>query len=140
MKNLKKWWKLIAVFAVVAIVSIGYVVRSRAFTLIEMQFLPAVQLVANQRAAVNVSNFSTETVTAVIDIFSGNGTLLVTKTVTIMPGQTFILPYIHPTGTFPANIRASVSLDTANATVSDIAAFDVTSGEVNAILPFIKLQ
>jgi hypothetical protein len=78
-KNLNKWWKLIALFAVAALASIGYVVRSRAFTLIELQYLPAVQLVADQSAAVKVSNVSTESVEFVLDIYAANRTLLVSK-------------------------------------------------------------
>jgi hypothetical protein len=138
-KDLRKSWKLIAVFAVAAIASTGYVVRSRAFTLIELQYLPAVQLVADQSAAVKVSNVSTESVEFVVDIYGGNGTLLVSKTETLAAGHTYTLPYKQPAGTASNNIRAVVSLNTAHVVVSDIMTFDKTSGEAIAILPFIEL-
>ena len=138
MKNLRTSWKVIALVAVGAILSVCYVIKSRGFTLIEIQYLPAVQLVANQSAWVNVSNVAMDSVDATIAIYSGNGALLATKTVTVASGQTSTLKYTHPSGMAPNNIRAVVSLGTANAVVSDITAADVTSGQVIAILPFIK--
>jgi hypothetical protein len=138
-KDLRKSWKLIAVVAVAAIASTGYVVRSRAFTLIELQYLPAVQLVADQSAAVKVSNVSTESVEFVVDIYGGNGTLLVSKTETLAAGHTYTLPYKQPAGTASNNIRAVVSLNTAHVAVSDIMTFDKTSGEVIAILSGLLL-
>ena len=139
MKNLRKSWKLIAVVAVVATATIGLVVRSRAFTLIEIQYLPAVQLVASQTAAVSVSNTSTESLEFIVDIYGKNGTLLVSKTGTLAAGQTFSLPYLN---TLSGNrvIRAVASLGTANVAVSDLLTFDKTSGEVIAIAPGVKLQ
>jgi len=137
-RNLRKWWKLIALFAVAAIVSICYVVRSRAFTLIEFQYLPAVQLVASQLVNVNVSNVTAESVEIIVDIYSGNGTLLVRKTETLAAGHTFILPYLQPSGTKSNTIRAVIGLGTANAAFSDVVTFDKTSGEVIAIAPGLK--
>ena len=138
MKNLRKSWKVIALFAVAAIVSTGYVIRSRAFTLIEFQYVPAVQLVANQLVNVNVSNVSTESVEIIVDIYAGNGTLLVTKTETLAAGHTFILPYRQPAGTTSNTIREVIGLGTANAAVSDVVTFDKTSGEVIAVAPGLK--
>jgi len=137
-KNLRKSWKLIVLVAVVTTATIGHVVRSRAFTLIEILYLPAVQLVANQSAIVNVSNTSTESVEFIVDIYSASGTLLASKTVTLPAGQTFALPYLNRLSG-NRTIRAVVSLGTASAAVSDLVAFDKTSGEIIAIVPAVKI-
>jgi hypothetical protein len=123
---------------VVTTATIGHVVRSRAFTLIEIQYLPAVQLVANQSAIVNVSNTSTESVEFIVDIYSASGTLLASKTVTLPAGQTFALLYLNRLSG-NRTIRAVVSLGTASAAVSDLVTFDKTSGEIIAIVPAVKI-
>ena len=68
MRNLSKWWKLGALVAVAAVAAIGYVVRSRAFTLIELQYLGPLELLANQTVVVNASNTSTESVAVIKQI------------------------------------------------------------------------
>jgi len=138
LNNLRKSWKLIALFAVVAIVSLCYVVRSRAFVLIENQYLPAVQLVANQSAMVKVANVSNGNINATVDIIADNGTLLVTKTVSLPPARTFTVSYMNPPSMATRGVRAVIELDTADASVSSIMTLDKTTGEVIAILPFIK--
>ena len=139
MKNLRKSWRLVALFALLAVLSLTYVERTRAFTLIEIQYLPAVQVVAGQSAAVKVSNVSTASVDVVIAIFGGDGgTLLVSKTVSLAAGHTMSFPYSN-TLTGNREIRAVVSLGTASAAVSDIETFDKTSGEVMVALPFLLL-
>jgi hypothetical protein len=132
-KHLRKLWGLIAVVALVALLSLTYVKRAKAFTLIEVQYLPAVQLVADQSAAICVSNTTTESVAAVIDIYADNGTLLVSKSVTLAPGQTYKLPYKNNLAV-SRDIRGVVSLGTASAAVSDLMTFDKTSGEIIAVL------
>ena len=137
MKNLRKSWKPIALFAVAAIVSLCYVVRLRAFTLIEQQALPAVQLVASQAAVVKVSNTSTQPVLITVEIVAGNGAILVSKSESLPAGQTFNLPYVedggHPT------IRGVVTLDTAHVVVSSIMTFNMTNGEVMVAMPGLLL-
>jgi hypothetical protein len=105
------------------------------------ELLPAVQLVANQSACVFVSNVSTESVSGSIDIYGGDGALLVPQPITVAAGQTYCLTYTHPKGTSaPNNIRAVVNLPNKGDVISDIATFDVKSGHLIALLPFIELE
>jgi hypothetical protein len=138
-KTLGKLAKRIAVFAVAAMVSLCVVGQSRAFTLIETQFVPAVQLVASQTAMVKVSNVSLDTIDITVSILAHNGALLVTHTVSLPAGVTFSLPYVKPAGTPSTDIRAVVTTGTANAAVSSLMTLDKVSGEVIAILPFRTL-
>jgi len=120
------------------LVVIAYGVKFTAPTFI--WFLPAVQLVANQEACVFVANVSTESVSGTIDLYGGNGTLLVTQPITVAAGQTYCLMYTHPKTAFPNNIRAVVSFPTGADAVPDIATFDVRSGNLITLLPFIELK
>ena len=131
MKNLRISWKLVALFVLGAIGSGFYVTRSRAFTLIEkeVQFLPAVQLVASQPAAVEVSNISTGPVDVVIQIFGDGSRVLARKQGDIAAGHTLILPYIQPAGVPPSSIRAVVKLGAAQAAVSSMMTFNETTGQ-----------
>jgi hypothetical protein len=143
MKGLKRWWGLFALVAVAAAVSIGYVARSRAFTLVELdQYLPAVQLVAGQTAAINVSNLSAKSVSANVQVFGGDGGILVTQDLTLQPGQTIPVIFTNtpaaagvPAG---AMVRGVVMLPNGGHVVSDIATFDVTTGEIIALLPAVQ--
>jgi len=130
---------LIAVFAVAAIVSLCYVVRSRAFTLIEVQYLPAVQLVALQSAAVEVSNISIDAEDVTVEIFAGVGPLLVTETRTLNAGQTLTVPYKYMGQTATKTIRVVISTSAAHATVCSLLTFDKTSGEVITAMPGVIL-
>ena len=131
MKNLKTSWKLVALFLLGAIASSFYVTRSRAFTLIEkeIQFLPAVQLVASQPAAVEVSNISPDTVAVVIEIFGDGSRILARKQGEVGAGHTFILPYIQPAGVPPSSIRGVVRLGAAQAAVSSMLTLNKTTGQ-----------
>ncbi len=135
MKKLSNSWKAIPLIALAGIVSLCYVVRLRAFTLIETQYLPAVQLVPLQTATLAVTNISGQAVSASVSIVAGNGTVLASKSPSIQAGHTFLLPYITPAGTTPTTIRAMVNLGTAKATVSSLMTFDLTTGEVIAVVP-----
>jgi hypothetical protein len=119
-RNLSKWWKLGALVAVAAGASIGYVVRSRAFTLIELQYLGPLELLANQTVVVNASNTSTESVEATVDIYDADGSVKNSKTMSLAAGTTPSVKYTAPAGTSTNWIRARVSLGTANAVATDI--------------------
>ena len=134
MKKLKSLWRLLVLFALVATLSLSYVQRSRAFTLIELQLLPAVQLIDNQAAAVEVSNISSESVDVVVSLFMGDGSMLLSKSATIVPGRTLTVPYKQAATGAGGLIRGVVASSTANAVVSDIMTFDKTSGEIIAVL------
>jgi len=134
-KHLRKLWGLIAIAALVAVLTFSYVKQAGAFTLIELKYLPAIQLVEGQEAVINVTNVTTESVVYNLNIYAGDGALLALKQdVTIAPGQTIILPYVHPAGTtFPLAIRAVIAVNTANAVVSDIGILDPATGELVVI-------
>jgi len=138
MKNLTKSWKLLALFAAAAIVSPCFVAQSRAFTLIEIQYLPAVQLVASQTALVKVSNVSIDVVDATVTFYGHTGNVLLASTSqSIAAGATFSFSYMHPATTGASDVRAVVTLGTAHATVSSLMTLDKVSGQVIAILPGI---
>jgi hypothetical protein len=99
--------------------------------------LPAVQLVSNQTAMVNICNVATESVSGTLDIYTGEGTLLLSKPLTIAPGQTFSLPYKHPAGG-PGNIRAEISFPNTGTVTADMATFDVNTGQMVALLPAVQ--
>jgi hypothetical protein len=132
-KSFSKWWRMIAVFALVTVLSLSYVKQTSAFTLIELQDLLPIEISENQTVMINATNTSAESEEAVIDIYAGDGTLLTSTPTTIAAGQTFSLPYTHPSGGSPAVIRAVVALSAANSTVSDIGVIDPSNGELVVI-------
>lgn len=131
MKNLRTSWKLVALFVLGAVGSFFYVTRSRAFTLIESQLLPAVQLVANQSAIIAVSNTSSNDLDLTITTFGLAGHMISQKTDTLAPGATTTLVVIAKnTMTF----RTAIELGTQGAAVSDLMVLDKTTGQVSALL------
>ncbi|MGA8153972.1 MAG: hypothetical protein WB952_23680 [Terriglobales bacterium] len=140
MKNLRMSWKLVALFVLGAIGSCFYVTRSSAFTLIESQYLPAVQLVESQSAAVEVSNISSEAVEVEVKIISDSGRVLRKAGATVGAGRTFTVNYTQPAAVPPSSIRARVELGTAQAAVSSLLTFDKTTGQtIISIQPGILL-
>jgi hypothetical protein len=141
-KNLRISWKPIAFFVLGAIASGFYVTRSRAFTLIEKEidYLPAVQLVASQPAAVEVSNISADVLPVEILIFGDGSRVLERKQGEVGPGNTFILSYIQPAGVPPSSIRAVVKLGAAQSAVSSMMTFNKTTGAaIIAVTPVLLL-
>jgi len=142
MKNLRVSWKLVVLFLLGAVGSGFYVTRSRAFTLIEREidYLPAVQLVASQPAAVEVSNITADVLPVEILIFGDGSGVLARKQGEVGPGNTFILRYIQPAGVPPSSIRAAVKLGTAQSAVSSLLTFDKTTGvAIIAVTPVLLL-
>ncbi|MGA8153973.1 MAG: hypothetical protein WB952_23685 [Terriglobales bacterium] len=131
MKNLRISWKLVAFFVVGTIGSCFYVTRSKAFTQVESQYLPAVQLVASQSAAVKVSNITGNDLDITITIFKGNGEVLSRKSETLAPLATATRMITVKDAT---RIRAVVALGSAQSAVSDVLVFDKTTGEVSSAL------
>ena len=132
MKNLKISWKLVALFVLGGIGSFFYVTRSRAFTLIELQLLPAVQLLPGQSAIIAVSNTSSNDVDATMSAYRANGTLLKQRTVTLAPGTTQTLVVIA--GTDSQIFRTAIALSASQSAVSDVELLDKTTGQVTAVL------
>ncbi|MGC2415782.1 MAG: hypothetical protein WA459_24175 [Stellaceae bacterium] len=140
MNSISKSWKRLATsFGLVAAFSLGYIEQSKAFTLIELVLLPAVQLVASQSALITVTNVTQNSVEAIITVFFADGSVKVQKTEAIARDSTFTLP-VHAGATGPLMFHATVELGTANATVSDVMTLDKTNGQIIAILPFIKFD
>lgn len=129
MKNLRISWKLVAFFVLGAIGSVFYVTRSRAFTLIELQFIPAVQLQASQSAEIAVSNVSANELEATITTFGLAGRVLSTKSLTLAPGATSTM-MVTAGANSPLTFRTTVALGTAGSAVSDVMTFDKTTGEI----------
>lgn len=76
MRNLTKPWMLVALLAVGTILNVGYQQAAKALTLVEIDYLPAVQLIADQRADITVTNVSGNSVTVVLTLYRDNGTMI----------------------------------------------------------------
>lgn len=139
MRNLTKSWMLVALLAFGAILNVGYQQVANAFTLIEINFLPAVQLIADQRADIKITNVSANAVTVNLTVYNDEGTVIARVEHSIAAGTTFTHAVRAPS-TGPLSFHASVAADTANATVSDVMAFDKSTGQVIAILPAIHFD
>jgi hypothetical protein len=128
-----------ASFALAAVLGFGLSQQSQAFTLIELQYLPAVQLVAAQLSDVKVTNISTNSINVVITAFRDNGNMLVQKTETIAPGTTYTLP-IKASSAYALSFHTTIALDTTHAAVADVMTFDKTTGEVISLLPAVQFD
>jgi hypothetical protein len=138
MKNWKNLCKMVALFALAAMLNLAYVERARAFTQVESQFIPAVQLTASQTAQVSVCNFSAASVSLTINIFDSNGNISVTKTVTLSSKRTTALRFTN--GKTTATYSATLSVSAANSVASDFQVL-ASNGQVLAINPaFLELS
>jgi hypothetical protein len=137
-KKLTTSGKVVTLFVLGAILALSSAEQLRAFTLIEIVYLPAVQLVASQSAEVKVSNISTNDLELIITTFGDGGNVLTQKTKTLLPHQTFtLLVNARNVGT---SFHTVIGLSAANAAVADVMTFDKTTGQVIAILPGIKFD
>jgi hypothetical protein len=127
---------LISLFAFGTILTGGYGGPARAFTLIELELLPAVQLVAGQSAAIKVTNVSANVVIAIIRVTRDNGTELTQEQGSIAPGTTFTLP-VRGSVDLPTGFHASVAVSAAHAVTSDVITFDKQTGQALAMLPAV---
>jgi hypothetical protein len=137
MHRLKSSWKLAAMFAIGAFASLLYVSHSKAFTLIEFQYLPAVQLNASQGAAIKISNVSTAALLVDISIFTDGGRTFASSSVTIPAGETHTVNFKNP-AKGPAGFRAALAFGAASSAVADMMLFD-TNGNVTALVPAVQL-
>ncbi|HXZ30706.1 MAG TPA: hypothetical protein VEH30_00375 [Terriglobales bacterium] len=107
MKKLGTFRKLVALFAAGAILSLCYVVKSKAFTLVEL-FVGAVQLGPSQELQVIVSNITDEALDSVIvNIVDAGGTVVMTETLSLSANQT--IPIIFQNGATAASYSANVT-------------------------------
>ena len=139
MRNLTKSWMLVALLAVEATLNVGYQQTAKAFTLIEFNYLPAVQLIAEQRADIKVTNVSGDPVTVVLTVYNDEGIALARINHSIAAGTTFT-HVVRAPSTGPLGFHATVASDIAHATVSDAMAFDKSTGQVIAILPAVQFN
>ena len=127
-----------AALAAVALLGLAPAAPANAFTFVETQYLPAVQLAAGQSAAVNVTNIAGGgTLVAVVTIINGLGSTVSAKTETIAAGVTVSIPV--KAGGKPLRLFATVALDAPQAAICDIETFDVNSGQVLAIVPVARV-
>lgn len=128
---------LIAVMVLAGMFSFPFVQQAKAFTQVESQFLPAVQLTASQSAQVSVTNFSAVSVDITIDIFNGNGTNVVTKTTTVGAGKTFGIRFQN--GKMPLTYNAIVSAGAASSVISDFQLLSANGETVAVSSAFTEL-
>jgi hypothetical protein len=103
-KRLKKSWKLLILFALVLLMTLGYVVRSRAFTLIELQpiYVPSFFFNSTLTGQVNVTNVSDVNLSVTAELVEDSGAVLHQFAAkTAVPGQTvsFSTKGLVPAGT-----------------------------------------
>ncbi|HXY14525.1 MAG TPA: hypothetical protein VEI26_08500 [Terriglobales bacterium] len=133
MKKLGTFQKLVALFVAGAILSLGYVVKSKAFTLVDL-IVPAVQLGPSQELQVIVSNITDEALDSVtVNIVNAGGTVVMTKTFSLAANQT--IPIVFQNGATAASYSANVT-GGASTIVADVAVLG-SNGEVDAALPYI---
>ena len=137
MKAWKNSRNPVALFALGTMLSLPLVERARAFTQVESQFLPAVQLVASQLAQVSVVNFSAASVAVTIDIFNGAGNVVVTKTVSVGAGRTYGVRFQN--GKTTASYSAIVSAGAASSVVSDFQVLGANGAGVATSFPILEL-
>ena len=134
MRSINRSWKIVSVFALGVVLSVGYGSPTLAFTLVERLLLPAVQLVAGQAAAIKVTNFSTSSVMIVIRTYNDDGGIIAHEGRTIGAGMTFT-DTVQATAKSPLSFHVVIELDTPNALVSDVLTISKQTGEVIAIAP-----
>jgi hypothetical protein len=130
---------LAASFALAAVLSVGLAERSSAFTLIELHYLPAVQLVASQSSDIKVTNVSMNSINVVITAYRDDGSMLAQKSEMIAPGATFT-HIIRAPSTGPLSFHATIAVDTAHAAVADVMTFDKMTGEAVLLLPAVQFD
>jgi hypothetical protein len=90
-KKLRKSWKLLILFGLVLIMTLSYVVRSRAFTLIEVQplYVPSYVFNAALTGQVKVTNVSDVNLSVTAELVEDSGAVFFQfPALTAVPGQT----------------------------------------------------
>jgi hypothetical protein len=137
MKSQTKYRKLIALFVLAVMLRPICPHRAEAFTLIETQFLPAVQLGAAQTVLVAASNLSAAPVSVTIEILNSVGTIVITRTSSIPANKTLVVKFTN--GTTTGSYSAVVGANAASAINSDFQVLS-SNGQVAAVaLPYIEL-
>lgn len=142
MKNVIKSWKVITLLALGAISILGYAVRSRAFTLIEMQaYTLPYQFNATSTGMVTVTNVSQDkNLLVVIAIINSAGTVVQQGPQTeVSPGHTFAFPIKGPAGAVQF-LRPVVTVNGAENFSSALIGLHVFNGngQVVNVLPAVQ--
>jgi hypothetical protein len=137
MKSQTKYRKLITLFVLAVVLGPIRLQRAEAFTLIETQFLPAVQLGAAQIVQVAASNVSAASVSVTIDILNSVGTIVMTKTSSVSPNKTLVVKFTN--GTTTGSYSAVVGVSAASAINSDFQVLSSTGQVATVALPYIEL-
>jgi hypothetical protein len=129
--------QLVALVALGAVLSLMAPQPASAFTLIETQFLPAVQLGASQQVQVSASNFSNASVSITINILNSTGTIVATKTATLSSNGNSTLRFTN--GNSAAVLSAMVEASAASSIASDFQVLSSNGEAVAAILPYVQV-
>lgn len=134
---MRAWRNAVAVIVLTGMFSFPFVQQAKAFTQIESQFLPAVQLVGSQSAQVSVVNFSAASVEITVDIFNGAGSNVITKTVTVGAGKTFGIRFQN--GKTTTSYSAIVGASAASSVISDFQVLGTNGATIAISSAFIEL-
>jgi hypothetical protein len=137
MTNSKTIRNLASLLVLAAGFSFAFAETANAFTQVETQFLPPVQLVTSQSAQVSVVNFSNVPVTVMINIFNSAGVVAITKTVTVAASKTFGIRFQN--GKTTTSYSATVSASVASSVVSDFQVLAANGQTIVTSLPILEL-
>ena len=144
MKDLRKSWKVITLLALGTVLTLGYVVRSRAFTLIELQaFTIPFEFTSSLTGMVTVTNISQDkNLLVVIAIINAGGTVFQQgSTVEVLPGHTYAFPInrIAATGG-PQFLRPVVTVNGVENFSSALIGLHVfnANGQIVQLLPAVQ--
>ena len=97
------------------------------------------QLIAGQSADIKVTNVSANSINVELTTYTDKGTIITQETRSIAIGTTLTLAVTAPPSG-PLSFHATLVSDAANAAVADVMTFDKQTGQVIAMLPFIKFD
>lgn len=145
MKTSGRFWKVFSLVALLAILTLGYVVRTRAFTLIENQsFVLPYVFNSSVFGQVKVSNITPDkSLTVSIAIIDDAGTVFQQSPAqTVAPGHTFTLPINRiAVGAAGQSLRPVVTINGAENFSSVLIGLLVFNGnnQIIAIVPAVQL-
>jgi hypothetical protein len=142
-KKLKKSWKLLILFGLVLIMTLGYVVRSRAFTLIELKldYMGPYVFSSANFGHVKVTNISDVNLSVSAEVFTDGGTVFQQfAAVTATPGQTVTFG-ITKVATGTMSLRPVVEISgghNLNSAITELLVFN-GNNQIIELLPAVQL-
>lgn len=143
MKKLRKSWRLLILFGLVLIMTLGYVVRSRAFTLIELKqdYMGPYVFNSGNFGQVKVTNISDVSLSVSAEVFTDGGTVYQQfAAVTATPGQTVTFG-ITKLATGTMSLRPVVEVSgghNLNGSITELLVFNGNL-QIIAIVPAVQL-